>query len=77
MVMFWSYLSGYTSLQEAAGDTLQCFTHLPGLALSADAAAMCNNLLAAGIKSMLVYPAAIFITGGCHSAVLRACTSKT
>lgn len=59
------YLSGYSTdeLPSAAADTLVCFTHTPSNPLSAEAAAKCSNLMFAAIKSMLVYPPAIFIIG--------------
>lgn len=65
MLLFWNYLSGYNwgELPIAAGDTLKCFTQLPNRPLSAESAASCDNLMQAAIKSMLLYPTAIFIAG--------------
>ena len=66
LLLFWVWLAGYGSflqLPVAAGDALQCFTQLPGRPLSAAASAQCNVLLVAALKSMMVYPPLIFITG--------------
>lgn len=65
MLLFWCSLSGYRlgDMPVVAADTLACFTQLPSSPLSAEAAAKCDNLLYASLKSMLLYPTAIFILG--------------
>lgn len=65
MLALWSHLSGYGwgEQQQAAGDTLACFIQTPSSPLAAGMAATCNNLLQASLKSMLLYPTAVFIVG--------------
>lgn len=65
MLLLWNHLSGYSwgELPLVAADTLTCFTQLPSRPLSAVDAAKCDNLMQAAIKSILLYPTAIFIIG--------------
>lgn len=83
MLALWSRLSGYGwgELPRAAADTLACFSQTPSSPLAADVAATCDNLLQASIKSMLLYPTAVFIVGelcaSCHSSIANALQPAT
>lgn len=80
MLALWIRLSGYAwgELPRAAGDTLACFSQTPSSPLAAGMAATCDNLLQASIKSMLLYPTAVFIVGeSCASWHSSNCSRTT
>jgi len=72
LLFFWAWLSNYhaADLQLLAGEALQCFTQLPSHPSSPEAAADCNILMVAALKTMLLYPPIVFITGEHASTAL-------